>query len=339
MDISLDGGALCARAGQRYGNYIFTYNLLKALALYDKENSYVVYSFCHKPKELKLPDSWSYRMLFPTPYWMKLRLSIEEFVKKKDIFLALNQSAPYITSSKIIYFSHGLSFLHYPQYYPKSLRELNNQLNDMILKSYQIVVSSQSIRQELSTLYKNCKNIIVIPYGIPFDMSEYESLRRERFFMFVGMNFPLKNVDFLVKVFRQFAKIKKFSHFKLYLVGNFSSYRSENIIPMSGVSRTKLKNLYQKATGYLTCSLYESFNLPVLEALSQKCPVIALSSAVIPEYTQYIQIAGREDQFLSRMVSVANGKHISYRLDSLKDRFSWKNYVNKLVNLYHSERL
>ena len=45
------------------------------------------------------------------------------------------------------------------------------------------------------------------------------------------------------------------------------------------------------ATALLTASHYESFNFPVLEALSQGCPVIGLKSAIIPEFKPYVNLA------------------------------------------------
>jgi len=83
----------------------------------------------------------------------------------------------------------------------------------------------------------------------------------------------------------------------------------------------------------LTASYYESFNFPVLEALSQGCPVIGLESAIIPELAPYVNLAKSEDEFIKLMKTVPvkpNLKLIKY----LKSEFNWKKYVKKLVKLY-----
>ena len=56
---------------------------------------------------------------------MKARVSLEELVNEKDIFLALNQASPLFTGSRIISFSHGLSFYFYADFYPDSFESMN----------------------------------------------------------------------------------------------------------------------------------------------------------------------------------------------------------------------
>ena len=69
MKISVDGGGLGAKKGERFGNYVFSENLIKALCLYDKKNKYFFYTF----ENLK-----------PRLAWLKGRVSLEEFKERRE---------------------------------------------------------------------------------------------------------------------------------------------------------------------------------------------------------------------------------------------------------------
>ena len=316
LKISVDGGGLGAKRGERFGNFVFSKNLIKALFKYDKKNRYFIYTF----DKLK-----------PRLAWLKVRLSIEEFKEKKQIFLALNQAIPLYVSGKVISFCHGLAYYFYPKYYSvKDSIRLRNQLDEIILRSKVIIVSSERVKEELESImvkYQLKKKIIVLPFGIPFDMPatrhpepfdftqgelrEGSRDQRERYFLYVGMDHPIKNIEFI-------KKLRKNTRLKII---------SENL------SRQKLRRLYQRAAALLTASHYESFNLPVLEALSQGCPVIGLKSAVIPELEPFVNLAKNQGEFIDLMKEIPK-KPDRESIDRLYRRFDWKNYVKKLVELY-----
>lgn len=336
MNISVDAGGLCAKKNQAFGNAVFSSNLIQALARYDKKNTYQLYSFCRLPVYIrKLP--MKLRMLLPKIFWMDFRVGFEELTRPKDVFLALNQAMPMVTRSKIISFSHGLSFYYFPHLYKQGYSRLQRQLDRMISKSSHIVVSSQKVKTEMISVYPTINNVHVIPFGIPQDMGKPTvSKKKEKTFLYVGMNHPIKQIDFIVDAFLQFSKISPHSGYSLLLVGPFSHLRdrAKKIQCVSDATRSDLKRLYQSATGYLTASFYESFNLPVLEALSQGCQPIGLSSAIIPELSPYVYIAHNRDTFIENMRRVADGerKNIEYR--RLNSEFSWESYVEKLRKLY-----
>ena len=275
MKISIDGGGLGAKKGEKFGNFTFSENIIKALLLYDKKNQYKIYTF----KNLK-----------PKLFWMKGRVSLEELKEKQDVFLALNQALPLYTSGKIISFCHGLSYYYFSQYYSKEdNRRLKNQLNEMIKRSDIIIVSSEKVKEELILINQSINTKVhVLPFGIPFDIFDQRLLRHRHlavprndvnpYFLFVGMNHPIKNIDFIKHAFNELKKDKKYRDYKL-------------LILTKNVSRKRLRIYYQNATALLTASHYESFNFPVLEALSQGCPVVGLKSAIIPELKSYVNLA------------------------------------------------
>ncbi len=309
MKISVDGGALNPKNNQRFGTAVFSENLVKALQLYDKKNQYKIYTF---------------KNLRPKLLWMKGRVSIEEFKNRQNVFLALNQALPIYSSGKIISFCHGLSYYFYHKYYSKKdIIRLNKQLKEMIDRSDKIIVSSEKVKDELLSMNLTIKEkVIVLPFGIPFDMSSYAKASEDKknYFLFIGMDHQIKNIYFIKKAFDRFKKDKKYNDYKLKIL-------TENI------SRKRLKDFYQHATALLTASHYESFNFPVLEALSQGCPVVGLKSAIIPELVPYVNIANNLEEFVENMKKLSIKPNVR-AIDRMKGEFSWKKYVNDLVKLY-----
>jgi glycosyltransferase involved in cell wall biosynthesis len=160
-------------------------------------------------------------------------------------------------------------------------------------------------------------------------------MKREKFFLFVGANHEIKNIQFIVDMFEKFRGNEYFKNYKLYLVSHCKEFQSKNVQVIPIVSRPELLTLYRTATAYLSASHYESFNFPVLEALSQKCPVVSLESAVIPEMKEYVYSAPNGKVFLEFMRRVAKGSLKKYSITDLHKQFSWEDYISRLRSLYN----
>lgn len=128
----------------------------------------------------------------------------------------------------------------------------------------------------------------------------------ERFVLFVGENEPRKGLDTLVASMRMLPESLR-SSTMLVVVGKEGSLGRRGDIgadPHDGnlqmvlkaanddgvrtivageISDTALGRLYQSASVFAFPSRYEGFGLPVLEAMSHGCPVVASSAASIPE--------------------------------------------------------
>ncbi|MFH1827493.1 MAG: glycosyltransferase [bacterium] len=330
MKIGIDSGSFC---GPKVGNYIFTENLIKAIEKYDKKNNYYLYSFCSKPKNLHTAKNLTYKKLVPNINWINWAVRFEEYNNKKNLFLGLNQAFPKSSSKKIL-FSHGLSFLFFKHFYKDSYEKMYLQLKSMIKLSDYLVVSSIKVKKELENLSRSKNKIKVIKFGIPFDFQSNNSIKKQKYFLNVGMNHPIKNVSYIVDCFKKFNLNNK-NIYKLYLISNkrYPNIKDKKIIQISNITRYRLKKLYQGALVYLSPSLYESFNFPVLEALSQKTPVIALKSSIIPELAKYVDIVTSKKDFIKKMADSINKKPCIDQV-SLKRDFSWKKYMSELKKLY-----
>ncbi len=323
MKIAIDAGGLCAASGQRFGNYIFSYNLIQAILNYDKNNYYALYSLCQKPAELQMTGLSDYRILLPRRLWMKARVSLEEFLQNSHVFLALNQAIPLYTRAKIIAFSHGLSYRYFPHYYRDIFFRMSIYLGEMTRRADAIIVSSRRVKREMAELFSENKNVHVIPFGVPVDMANCLNSRRPwgnkaKYFLAVGMNHPIKNFQFLKKIMTEFPG------YKLYMVNS--------------ATRAELKNLYADASALLTASHYESFNLPVLEALSVGTPVVGLHSAIIPELASYVNVANDKYDFVEKVQKVLKGEGVKFDSKTIVRKFSWKHYISELTKLYNNRK-
>ena len=104
------------------------------------------------------------------------------------------------------------------------------------------------------------------------------------FFLAVGTSEPHKNLPVLLEA------MKKLPEKKLALVGEtFASGRSQtltlppNALILGRLTDTRLRAAYAEASAYCFPSLYEGFGYPPLEALAQKCPVVAADIPVLRE--------------------------------------------------------
>ena len=99
--------------------------------------------------------------------------------------------------------------------------------------------------------------------------------------------------------------------------------------------RTELCSLYRSATALLTASHYESFNLPILEALSQGCPIVALESAVIPEFQASVLTAHSRDEFIQHMNRSITLKLDTKKMQEIRKKYSWEHIVHTIQTYYY----
>lgn len=270
---------------------------------------------------------------------MAFRVSAEETFHRKDLYFGLSQAIPWITPARVFTFIHGLSFFQYKELYREIFDRLKHQLFYAVSRSEVIFVSSSKVQQEIEETFHH-KKVITLPLGIPFDMPVYKPTgtnhKRDQYFMFVGMDHSVKQVDFIIKAFTIFKEHPAYKDFRLILVGDFKRVENKQLGIESKhmLNRDELKDLYRAATGYLTASFYESFNFPVLEALSQQCPVVAKQTAIIPEMKKYVYEAEQIEEYVEHMKIVAQGKMRTIRIDEIEETFNWKRTCEIITKQY-----
>jgi len=336
--VSVDAGALSSPQAKQFGNYTFSFELISALLKYDKKNNYRFYLQSPFPK---LPRQNSV-ILKPKLGWLKLRVSLREFVKPSNVFLGLNQALPLYCGGKKIVFCHGLAPLKYPQLYPDSRRRIAQQIRQMLKEADLIIVGSKRLKNSLNDISgvgeRNAKNKIkVINYGIPTFLADYKKAGKKRALLYVGSPHPIKNLSFLLKAFSEFIKLRDFRDYRLYLAGvgsDFDIHGMKQVVVIPHAKGEQLSTLYRQASCLVTASLEESFNLPVLEALSQNTPVVGTRLAIIPELAPYVNLAPGSPAAFAKVIAKTITSPKPINLNALRKQFSWQKYVQKLTAFY-----
>ncbi|MFM2230263.1 MAG: hypothetical protein RL607_1521 [Bacteroidota bacterium] len=223
-----------------------------------------------------------------------------------------------------------------------------------ILKSDAIICVSESTRRDLLYYFPtiNIEKVFVVYNGVDREVFKKINilmpeniLSLGKYVLFVG------NRDQAYKNFNSVVRaLKLHPDLNLVLVGggrpskkemaNIKKEISGRVYFLSNICNKELNILYNFSFALVYPSLYEGFGMPVIEAQSAGCPVIAMSSSSIPE------IAG------DAAILVKNGTslELSHSIHLLKDaairsayidkgilnsmRFSWDKMANEIAGIY-----
>lgn len=117
-----------------------------------------------------------------------------------------------------------------------------------------------------------------------------------------------------------------------------SPYRSD--IKLVGfVTDAEKLGLYQDAYAFVFASMYEGFGLPVVEAMSAGCPVIAYNNSSIPEAAGKAALLVETGDYVGIARSVVSLRRPELRQRLIRDgmqqaqNFNWSNYITSLMQL------
>ena len=105
-----------------------------------------------------------------------------------------------------------------------------------------------------------------------------------KYFLYVGLAMPHKNIDFLINTFLHSETDKK-----LVICGKgHCPIESDRIIYWGWAEDDELDCLYKHCAAFVFPSLYEGFGLPILEALSYHCRVFSSHAASLGEFSDKV---------------------------------------------------
>ncbi|BBO88327.1 mannosyltransferase [Desulfosarcina ovata subsp. ovata] len=211
---------------------------------------------------------------------------------------------------------------------------------------------------------ENTKKDVMKIFGVPSDRidvvyhasdlswAKCEPVLRQNnapYFLYVGHRYCYKNVPRLLQAISTIRS--GFPGVQLIFTGDpFTDKElqmmaalglSEAVQHVGRVSDPQLAGLYYEAVALVYPSLYEGFGLPVLEAMSCKCPVIASNSSSIPEVAgdAGLLIDPLETDALADAMKrvLANPALRAKMVDRGLQRsrlFSWEKAVEKTISVY-----
>ncbi len=278
------------------GRYIR--NLIYNLADIDKKNKYVL--FLRKGSgNPPLPSN--FRKVFTDIHWHTLReqLKFPGAIEKEGIDLMhfpyfsvpVSYSKPFVVTIHDLimhYFPTGQASTHSSLIYKIKLLSYKFVIKKAAQKAQKIIAVSNATKQNIISDLKIKKDKIAVIYEGVDDKLKNQKLKNfsgESYFLYVGNAYPHKNLDRFVEAFS--ILVKESPKTSLVLAGRedvfYRRLRKKiedlglgKIIRFTGEANDEeLADLYLNALGLVMPSLMEGFGLPALEAMANKCLVLA----------------------------------------------------------------
>ncbi|MBW7960121.1 hypothetical protein B6D29_01380 [Microgenomates bacterium UTCPR1] len=300
MIVGVDGNE--ANVPKKVGVSVYTLNLLKYFK--KKSNKSLRFKIFLKDSPKNLPEEgpyFRYEVVHGRFLWSQIFLPLRLYFKKDiDIFFSPAHYLPRFCPVPSVVTIHDLSYINYPKdFLKKDLFQLKNWTKYSVKQARKIIAVSKTTKKDVMKNYQVPDDKVVVVYngGVSTSYTLTPSLKDNNvnnpYLLYVGTLQPRKNITTLILAFNEIKKI--FPEFKLTIAGKKGWLFNEifKLIDELGletdvyftdyVTDNQLSYLYKNAFCFVLPSFYEGFGIPVLEAMSFDCPVIASFSSSLPE--------------------------------------------------------
>ncbi len=246
------------------------------------------YLFTHAPLRKKIQQA-SCRL---PPGYLSNSLTCSQVMFPKwakqdsiDIFWSPRHHLPLFLNTKSVVTIHDLCWQEKPETMPSNRRTLEKYLTPMSLSKADVITTvSHTTLHDLVARFNTSAATYVVPPGIQNFSQPHHTKRQHPFILNVGTIEPRKNHLFLLEAYARV--LDKVPH-NLVIVGRQgwggidleAAIRSKDLEGrvkwVSDTDDQALARYYAEADLYVTCSTYEGFNLPILEAISCGTPIMA----------------------------------------------------------------
>lgn len=304
MIIGVDGNE--ANVELPVGVSVYTLNLLKYFQSKSSiETQFVIYLRNTPRKELpKASDYFNYQIVPGKFLWSTIFLPLHLWIYKLsgnilNVFFSPAHYIPHFSPFKTVVTIHDLSYLFFPhEFLKKDLYQLKNWTRYALQNACHIIAVSKTTKKDVIKEYSIPDEKISVIYNgyeniEPLTTSHQPLATNDPYFLYVGTIQPRKNLSTLINSFSLF--LAKHPTFKLIIAGKKGwlyeriyqqvkqLHLSQSITFAGYVNDAEKVRLYEGATAYVLPSLYEGFGIPILEAMSYRCPVITSFSSSLPE--------------------------------------------------------
>jgi glycosyltransferase involved in cell wall biosynthesis len=225
--------------------------------------------------------------------WEQLDLYAES---RSGVLVNLLSSAPLMHPRMIVTFHDAAVFRH-PEHFSRAYRTFHRLLRPALARRAKgLVTVSRFSAGELSELLRipldrfaiapNAASHITRPEAQLEVLSQY-GLQKGRYIFCVGNQTPNKNLSAAIRAFQQLGD----ETLQLVIVGAPSTTvfgdvdltEQPRVVRTGYISDGQLRALYENAAMLCFPSRYEGFGIPVLEAMTLGCPVVASNTSSLPE--------------------------------------------------------
>lgn len=281
----------------------YTRNLVFNLAKIDKKNKYVLFVLSKDYKEINFQlSTLNLQLIVADIRWHTLEEQIKfpSILNKENLDLVHFPyfSIPIFYNKPFVITIHDLIINHFPT---GKASTLPLPLYGLKILGYKYIVRKASQKaKKILTVSNATKTEIIDHLGVDKDkvvvtyegvdrklaVSSQKLLVKSKYFLSVGNAYPHKNIERLIDAFSNILS-RKNSDIFLVLVGkeNFFYRRlkekvaemklEKNILFFGEATDEELSQLYKNALALIMPSLMEGFGLPALEAMENKCLVLA----------------------------------------------------------------
>jgi glycosyltransferase involved in cell wall biosynthesis len=298
-------------------------------------------------------------------YGLREQWEIPALAKRADLLHVPHFNFPLNWKKPLVVTIHDLIYLSYPSAAKSNLAPLylRFMLNQLAKRDAKIVAVSEFTKRELLRIFPGfkAKNITVTYEAVSDyfrildkddktlpDIAGKFALKTP-FVLFVGSLKPHKNIPALIRALAAIKALKKLPH-ELILAGRVDGANTELrqlltehsfVRCIGNTSDEELRALYNRAETLVMPSFFEGFGLPVLEAMACGCPVIASTTASLPEVggEAAVYFDPRQVDALERVlynVLTDSDKRNSMKKKGLEQihQFSWIKTANQTLEVY-----
>ncbi len=329
-----------------------------------------------KDGEIVIPANWRVRVVKMPRLWTQVGLAWEMLIHPVDALFVPAHTVPWIHPKNTVVTIHGLEYEFCPNAYSFWERLYMRLSIKMSCKwANKIISVSQNTRFDLERLYRVSENKIEVVYegyekNFEFRISNFESnqnfknskfetleiqsklkIKNSKFLLFIGRIEERKNVVNIVKAFEILKEKYQVLH-KLVLAGKpgygYEKIRSQvlgsrfqdDIMELGYVSDGEKFELMKSAEAFVFPTLYEGFGIPVLEAQSVGCPVIAGRNSSIPEVAEEsaVLVDVHDAQSIAKAMALLiddrslREEYVQRGLENVK-RFSWEKCAEEIAGI------
>ncbi|PIP75013.1 MAG: hypothetical protein CO135_02120 [Candidatus Levybacteria bacterium CG_4_9_14_3_um_filter_35_16] len=356
------------------GRYIR--NLVKNLLLIDSNNNYVLFVLSGDYKLIKSEilscvktgKNKKWKIVKADIRWHTLdeQLNFPKVLEKEKLDLVhfpyfsvpVSYKKPYIITIHDLIIDHfptGKASTLMPFLYKLKLIGYRYVITKASDNAKKIITVSKETKKEIVDHLKIMPNKIEVIYEAVDDkvITLQENSLRKKYFLYVGNAYPHKNLNNLILAYSKFNKkdiplilVGKEDYFYKRLKEKVSRMKLSNrIIFRENVTDEELAKLYKNAIALIMPSLMEGFGLPVLEAMANKCLVLASDIPALHE------ICGKNAIFFDPDDPEKIFKKINFVYLNKSDRkikiliqrafnhvfdFSWQKVAEKTLEAYES---
>jgi len=262
----------------------------------DRGNQYLYTQFADKAQLRYCPFNLNQKSL--RVLWEQIILPWQLLADHVQVLVTPVNIAPFWLPCASVVHVQSLQAIIMPEYVSTGKRVYQGLLlQRSVDKADAIMVPSNATKRDLIELTGVSESkIFIAPEAAepPKGIDDFNA-EREKFIFAASTLYPFKNYERLIKAFALFQKRYNVEYSLKIAGGDYLGQRKKllslveelgmerKIIFLGRVKLGEIWKYYKKASLFVFISLYETFGLPILEAMACGCPVLASNVSSIPE--------------------------------------------------------